>query len=792
MGSQHTSPNAAAPRPKLVTTEKSYRLFPTANQQPQISPRTLSKRTLKRTGSLLKRRSASLDEPLRAHRVARQPFSRPEDAPVPRLQPAPSTRGKFTKPSVQDRDASSHFRHPRARTDRLEPHDQQTRLYMPRVSEDGGHGRSSSAPDNMAIGQRVKKLTGLSHVTNASLSNSAKVAPSHGGTWYNARDSTVPTTSHRESKKSKVAKPGPFTEKPLPPPPPKEAESRTYLDAVHQRSHSTPLSPGPRSQFYLAPRSDSATELTPLKMPSCLDPNRKSYFPLSADAQMRELMGIGPIEDGETSSVPPIPPMPILDSKFQKSAGLPTITVDTDVKSTEVNEISPTSDPTGPASAAEDLQRPAMHSPTFSQASSRMMPAALRIVSPKRSVSARSASERPPLAPKANENQLVQHPAKAIAIEDDIEMAMSTWAELTAQTTTLHARYATLREDRQFILGAMTLTLREKRPGPDYANTMLDQQMSLTMCCSSMDICLAKLKAVDRRKDVLAKTLATHALLNTPTWGLAEQQPALKTSPTTSTSATSNKSAHQSASSSTQAHDAAPSRGSNKPQHLTVTQNIQSRFDSESDTDDGGAPRRMNLKGVKAARILGLNLDGTIPEELPRVSSTRRPNHGTITEKLSRVSSTRRPTHTLQTNLSTTSLDREQFTRAPIPSSNHNNNNTLPLPSSAPIRHDQSDFAPSWRSIDSPTIHNVSHTTQDYVDASTSSSRASSPVDERGAETPDVAYAASTFDDPKSPGMQTVHVYFPESTSLSASFRASATLSEAGEDELLEYYGCYR
>jgi hypothetical protein len=53
-------------------------------------------------------------------------------------------------------------------------------------------------------------------------------------------------------------------------------------------------------------------------------------------------------------------------------------------------------------------------------------------------------------------------------------------------------------------------------------------------------------------------------------------------------------------------------------------------------------------------------------------------------------------------------------------------------------------------------------------------------------------YAASTFDDPKSPGMQTVHVYFPESTSLSASLRASTTISEAGEDELLEYYGCYR
>jgi hypothetical protein len=768
MGSQHISPNAAQ-RPKLVS-EKSYGLFPTANkQQPILSPRTLSKRTLKRTGSLLKRRSASLDEP-RAHRVAKQPFSRPEDAPVPRLQPAPSTRTKATKPPIQDKDVSLYARHSRTRGDRLEPYDQPVRLYMPRVSEDGGHGRSSSAPDNMAIGQRVKKLTGLSHVTNASVSDAAKVAPGHGGTWYNSRDSTVPATTRQESKKTKVAKPGPFTEKPLPPPP-KEAEARSYFDSVHQRSHSTPLSPAPRSGFYLAPRSDSATELTPLKTPSKMDPNRKSYFPLSADAQMRELMGMSPIEDGEASSVPPMPPMPILSSKFQQSAGLPTITINTDVKSTETTDISPTSNPTGPMSASEDLQslsRPAMNSPTLSQASSRMVPAALRITSPKRSAS-KSGFEGRPMAPKADENQLAQHQAKKVATEDEIETAMSTWAELTTQTTTLHARYATLREDRQFILGEMTQALREQRPGPDYVNTILDQQMSLTMCCSSMDICMAKLKAVSRRKDALAKTLATHALLNTPTWGL-EQQTALKASPSASTAV--NKSAHQSASSSTKVLDATPICISSRSQNPSATQKFQSKFDSETDTDDDGTPRRMNLKGVKAARILGLNLDGTVPEELPL-----------------RMSSTRRPTHTLQTNLSTTSLDREQFTRTPIPTSK--NINTLPPPASAPMRHDQRSFAPSWKSLDSPTIQNV-FPTQDYVDASTSSSRASSPADERGAETPDAAYAASTFDDPKSPGMQTVHVYFPESTSLSASLRASTTISEAGEDELLEYYGCYR
>ena len=771
MGSQHISPNA--PRPKMVNEKLTYRLFPSAGQQPQMSPRTLSKRTLKRTGSLLKRRSASLDEPLREHRVARQPFSRPDDAPVPRLQPAPSTRGRFNRPSLHDKDAVHHFR---TRNDGMDARDQRNRMYMPRVSEDGGHGRSSSAPDDMVVGNRVKKSTGLSHVTNASLSNSANVDKGLGGTWYNARDSNVPTTSHRESNKTNGARPGPHTEKPLPLPP-KEAESRTHLDAAHQRSHSTPLSPGPRSEFYLGPRSDSATELTPLKTPSSLDPNRKSYFPLSADAQMRALMGMSPIEDDETGSVPPMPPMPVLNSKFQKSGNIPVITVNTDVKSAEHTDVSPTSNPTKPRSVPDDPQsvaRPPMHSPTFSQASSRMVPAALRITSPKRSASARSAFEGRPLKTRASESQLGQHPTKNVAIEDDIETTMSAWAELTVQTTTLHARYATLREDRQSILSAMTQALREQRPGPDYVNTILDQHMSLTMCCSSMDVCLAKLKAVARRKDVLAKTLATHALLNTPTWGLPEQRPAptSKMLPKEPTPASSSKSTPLSTSPSKQPRDRAPSHGSNKPENPSITQNLPSRMKFGSDTDDE-APRRMNLKGVKAARVLGLNLDGTIPETLARESSTRR------------------PTQTLQTNMSTTSLDRDQFTTRNIaPVQNPNSSNSLP-PTATHTSHEQRHFAPWCRTVDSPTIQNFSQTTQDYADESTSSSRASSPIDERGAETPDAAHAVA-FDDPKSPSMQTVHVYFPESTSLSTSLRASTTISEAGEDELLEYYGCYK
>jgi hypothetical protein len=93
------------------------------------------------------------------------------------------------------------------------------------------------------------------------------------------------------------------------------------------------------------------------------------------------------------------------------------------------------------------------------------------------------------------------------------------------------------------------------------------------------------------------------------------------------------------------------------------------------------------------------------------------------------------------------------------------------------------------RPIERSPVEKPSHTAQRSVDDSTVSSRASTPAEDRGAETP---LEESPAFDAKSPGMQTVHVYFPDSLSIVAPSIHSSTFSEVGEDELLEYYGYLR
>lgn len=77
----------------------------------------------------------------------------------------------------------------------------------------------------------------------------------------------------------------------------------------------------------------------------------------------------------------------------------------------------------------------------------------------------------------------------------------ATLKELAEQTEALQARYANLRVERQKISSSMVAKLKEQRPGPEYANLLLDEQLSLAAVSSSMDICFAKLKALDCRKE---------------------------------------------------------------------------------------------------------------------------------------------------------------------------------------------------------------------------------------------------------------------------------------------------
>jgi hypothetical protein len=197
---------------------------------------------------------------------------------------------------------------------------------------------------------------------------------------------------------------------------------------------------------------------------------------------------------------------------------------------------------------------------------------------------------------------------------------------------------------------------------------------------------------------------------------------------------------------------------------------FHTRLDIDYDTDDSDAPRRMNIKGAKAAKILGLSLeDNTNPDT-----------------RSSEISASR-PVHTLKANHSTTSLDRDHFTRTPSPAPAPDR----PLPARPSVRMKQREHVPAplpLKPVEKSVVEKTPYNAPYSVNDSAVSSRASSPADERGAETPHEEYPAF---DAKSPGMQTVHVYFPESMAGTPSLHSS-TFSEVGEDELLAYYGYLR
>jgi hypothetical protein len=785
LGTGTQNPKTSHTNSKPVNDKLTYRLFPTANQQPHVSPKTLQQQTLHRNGSFVKRRSVSLDEASRPHGVARMPFSRPSDAPAPRLQNVPANRVKVTKGESQDRTCMSTDCRISAKADSPKAQAPRILMYKPQISEDAGHGRSSSAPDDMRAEVRTRKPTGLANTTNAAISSSAKAVRGLGGTWYNPHDSTIAGPA-REDPHKRYNSRDPILEKPLPPPP-RDVHLQTTLDPYHIRSHSTPLSPGLGNSFFTGARSDSVTGLTPLVTPSSMDPSRKSYFPLSSDAQMRQLMGFSPIDgDGNESfrshsrgkSHGMGASMTLPSSRYQIPVNVPAITVQTDPVDKGINKThhrSPdTLQPTFVPAASTGLIRPSLPSPTLSQASTAMVPAALRIASPKRSASVSSTLERRPLPLQAklrtaNDVQPIQ-----ATRDEELATTLSVLSELTTQTDNLHARYASLREERQMLLGAISQGLKEHRAGPDYVNTIFDQHMSLSTVCSSMDICLAKLKAVSRRKDNLVKSLTTQ-ITPTPAQNFLSSINEQKSTrvPTSAQSTPAIASSHKmslSIPSSLHPPKAKPTYEVNKSVHPEAMQRFRSKIDVDYDTDDGDVPRRMNIKGAKAAKILGLDLDSNSNSE-PRSSE----------------SNATRPIHNLKANHSTSSLDREQFTRAPssVPAPDR------PLPSRPYVRMKQRDHVPNplpLRPIENSVVEKPSHTAQRSLDDSTVSSRASSPAEERGAETPLEEYPAF---DAKSPGMQTVHVYFPDSLSCTPSLHSS-TFSEVGEDELLEYYGYLR
>lgn len=92
--------------------------------------------------------------------------------------------------------------------------------------------------------------------------------------------------------------------------------------------------------------------------------------------------------------------------------------------------------------------------------------------------------------------------AKAIeAPGKDESSLLATLEDLAKQSEMLHERYTALRADRQKISNNMSTYLRDVDPGPGYVAALMDQNAALAAVMSSMDICFAKLKSLDCRKE---------------------------------------------------------------------------------------------------------------------------------------------------------------------------------------------------------------------------------------------------------------------------------------------------
>ncbi|KAK5678966.1 hypothetical protein LTS10_008621 [Elasticomyces elasticus] len=90
-----------------------------------------------------------------------------------------------------------------------------------------------------------------------------------------------------------------------------------------------------------------------------------------------------------------------------------------------------------------------------------------------------------------------------------VEDPAETMRGLARQTEALHARYTSLRSDRQKLSMSIVSSLRDQQAGPQYGNTLLDQHMSLAAINSSMDICFAKLKSLECRKEAAMAAIIT-------------------------------------------------------------------------------------------------------------------------------------------------------------------------------------------------------------------------------------------------------------------------------------------
>ena len=601
-------------------------------------------------------------------------------------------------------------------------------------------------------------------------------------------------------------------EKPLPPPPGEMPHSRKASDqstkSVESRSQHlrTESQSAPQSAAQSNQGTSTPSAGTPLVLTST-----DEYFPLSADAKVRELMGVGtPKSRGRSlgsdstrtrTSISASPSLTISSPASKHHAHVASIV---SVRAAEVANRKPSVGqvkciPRKPVEStvgtkpAGSLTLHHLPSTTYIPAvkadmSPNMMPAALRVDTLKKATNTEQATDRS--SPEPSQHTCGTTAFAPLPADPQAVQALATLADLAKQTEALFARHAKLRSERQQLSTEITQGLRENRPGPAYVNTLLDQHMCLATITSSMDICLAKLRSLDCRKETAIAVLAAQAVTKVASTNLSQTEK----SPLTG----SPKASESQEAGAPNVPNPPPSPALTEGQVISMYQHMKrpevksiilpimrmtdapappmpltivAHADMNLEADEKELPRRMNVKGAKAAKILGIMEDET--NERPHSPAMFRSANYNHSQAKSKPSLSR--------------LDVDFANKAPSPAPER------PLPMPPPSARTQNANSPpssSERTIHSASTRRSPHGLQEAQDPSTGSSRASSP-DEREAHTP--LEEEPMFNENKSPSIQTVHVYMGEGVMRGRMSNMDASimehrLSHVGEDDLLDYY----
>lgn len=90
--------------------------------------------------------------------------------------------------------------------------------------------------------------------------------------------------------------------------------------------------------------------------------------------------------------------------------------------------------------------------------------------------------------------------------------ANQAFRDLQQQTTALHARYTSLRAERQKVHSGILESLKAGEMTPTYVHGILEQQLALAAMTASMDVCVARLKTLEDRKAKAFEALTRYSI----------------------------------------------------------------------------------------------------------------------------------------------------------------------------------------------------------------------------------------------------------------------------------------